>query len=69
MMTLIGRLCALCAVSALMEMTLGESEMRGGIRMIGGLLMLHLTLCGAQNVLQSVMSAQNLTDMLQSLIG
>ena len=69
MMTLIGRLCALCAVSALLEMALGESEMRGGIRMIGGLLMLHLTLYGAQDVLESVVSAQNFMDMLQSLIG
>lgn len=69
MMTLIGRLCALCAVSALLEMALGESEMRGSIRMIGGLLMLHLTLCGARQVLESVAAAQNFSDMLQSLIG
>lgn len=69
MMTLIGRLCALCAVSALLEMALGENEMRGSIRMIGGLLMLHLTLHGAREILDGVISAQSFADMLQSLIG
>ena len=48
LMTLIARLCALCAVCALMQMALGETDGQGGLRMLGGLLMLHLVLSGAQ---------------------
>lgn len=44
MMTLITRLCALCAMSALMQMAIAEQKAKGSIRMICGLLMLRLTL-------------------------
>ena len=45
-----ARLCALCAVCALMQMALGDSGQQAGLRMIGGLLMLHLVISGAQEL-------------------
>jgi len=45
-MTLVARLCALCAVCALMQLALGDTRGAGGLRMIGGLLMLHLVISG-----------------------
>ena len=43
MMTLIARLCALCSMSALMQMIVPEGRNRGGLRLVCGLLMLQLT--------------------------
>ena len=48
MMTLMARLCTLCALTAMIQMALGENDAKGSMRMIGGLLMLHLTLDGAR---------------------
>ena len=48
MMTLMARLCTLCALTAMIQMALGENDAKGSMRMIGGLLMLHLTLEGAR---------------------
>lgn len=50
MMTLIARLCALCAVCALMQMAMGEADGQGSLRMLGGLLMLHLVISGAREL-------------------
>ena len=44
MMTLMARLCTLCALTAMIQMALGENDAKGSMRMIGGLLMLHLSL-------------------------
>ena len=46
MITLIAQLCALCAMSALVQMTASEPSARGSLRMICGLLMQMLTLSG-----------------------
>lgn len=46
MMTLIAQLCALCAMSALLQMTAPDQTARGSLRMICGLLMQLLTLSG-----------------------
>ena len=43
-MTLVARLCALCAVCALGQLVLGDTRGADGLRMIGGLLMLHLVI-------------------------
>ena len=51
MMSLMARLCALCALSAVIQMALGESDAKGSLRMIGGLLMLYLTLSGARDLI------------------
>ena len=48
MMTLMARLCTLCALTAMIQMALGENDAKGSMRMIGRLLMLHLTLDGAR---------------------
>ena len=57
-MTLIARLCALCAVCALMQTAIGETDGQGGLRMLGGLLMLHLVLTGAHE-LAAQLAGQN----------
>ena len=44
MMTLCARLCALCAMCALMQLAVGDARGADGLRMIGGLLMLHLVI-------------------------
>ena len=49
-MTLIARLCGLCAVSTLIQMVLDETNSRTSLRMISGLLMLHLTLSSASDL-------------------
>ena len=46
MITLIAQLCALCAMSALVQMTAAEPSARGSLRMICWLLMQMLTLSG-----------------------
>ena len=68
MMTLIARLCGLCAVSALIQMALGESDAKGSMRMIGGLLMLHLTLSGAYELLISLEQAASVEAILDCLM-
>lgn len=67
-MTLIARLCALCAISALMELLLGDNDARGLLRMVCGLLMLHLTFAGAQQLMDQLSRAGSLQSMLESLI-
>ncbi|MBR5302624.1 MAG: hypothetical protein IKU38_07295 [Clostridia bacterium] len=44
MMSLIARLCALCAMCALMQLAMGDTRGASGLRLIGGLLMLHLVI-------------------------
>lgn len=68
MMTLIARLCALCAMSALMQMVVPEGKSRGGLRLICGLLMLHLTLTGARELLSGALSSGDLTRIFESLL-
>ena len=68
MMTLMARLCALCALTAMIQMAIGESEAKGSLRMIGGLLMLHLTLSGAYELLISLEQAASVEAMLDCLM-
>ncbi len=49
-MTLIGKLCALCAMSALMQLVLSSKQARGSLRVICGMLMLELTLSGVREI-------------------
>ena len=60
MMTLIARLCALCAVCALMQMAMGETDGQGGLRMLGGLLMLHLVISGAEELCRQALEEREL---------
>ena len=68
-MTLMARLCALCAVCALAQMMLGDTKGSEGMRMIGGLLMVHLVISGAQELYISLLHAEGLKDMVAILIG
>ena len=68
MMTLMARLCTLCAVCARMQMALGDSVQRAGLRMVGGLLMLHLVISGARTLGSEVLQAQNLQAVFEALI-
>lgn len=68
MMTLAARLCALCAVSVLMQMMVGESMAGDGLRLIGGLLMLHLVLDGGAELAQSLSAQQNLAGIFDTLM-
>ncbi len=69
MMTLMARLCTLCAVCALMQMALGDSKQQAGMSMIGGLLMLHLVISGAQELGAQMMAADSLMAVYETLIG
>lgn len=68
MMTLMARLCALCALTAMIQMALGENDAKGSLRMIGGLLMLHLTLCGALELLTALKQAASVEAILDCLM-
>lgn len=69
MMTLMARLCTLCAVCALMQMALDDSAQQAGLRMVGGLLMLHLVISGAQELVAQLMAADSLMAVYEMLIG
>ncbi len=67
-MTLIARLCALCAVCALMQTAIGETDGQGGLRMLGGLLMLHLVLSGAHELAQELTTHRDLMQIFEILV-
>ena len=68
MMTLMAQLCAMCAVSALIQMALPERRLSGGIRVLSGLLMLHLTLSGLKRLCAGLRGQQSLMEMIGSLM-
>ncbi len=68
MMTLVARLCGLCAISALIQMALDEADACASLRMISGLLMLHVTLSGAGEILSGLASADSLQTALACLM-
>ena len=67
MVTIIARLCALCAMCALMQ-TAAPREARESLRMIGGLLMLHLVISGARTLCEQVFSAGDLMHIFNVLM-
>lgn len=68
MMSLMARLCALCALTAIIQMALGESDAKGSLRMIGGLLMLHLTLDGLYNLWTALAQATSVEAILDCMM-
>ena len=68
LMTLIARLCALCAVCALMQMAIGETDEQGSLRMLGGLLMLHLVLSGARELAAQLAAERDLMRIFGILV-
>lgn len=67
-MTMVAQLCALCAMSALMQMAVQEGRFRGGLRLICGLLMLHLTFSRAGTLLSSLTSGEDLMRIFETLL-
>ena len=68
MMTLMARLCALCAVCSLMQVALPREEGRASLRMIGGLLMLHLVIGGARELCLQAMEERELMGIFALLM-
>ena len=67
-MTLMARLCALCAVCSLLQAALPREEGRASLRMIGGLLMLHLVLSGAQELAAQLAAEKDLMHIFTILV-
>ena len=68
MMTLMARLCTLSALTAMIQMALGENYAKGSMRMIGGQLMLHLTLEGARDLWEALSQAASMEAILACMM-
>ena len=68
MMTLVSRLCALCAVCALGQLALSDMRGADGLRMIGGLAMLHLVLSGGYELSMGLAGETSLLRIFEILI-
>ena len=68
MMTLVARLCALCAIGALMQLGLGDVRGADGLRMIGGLLMLHLVISGGYALSGELAAQRDLNGIFEILM-
>ena len=76
MMTLMARLCTLCALTAMIQMALGENDAKGSMRMIGGLLMTTLvyqylallTLEGARDLWEALSQAASMEAILACMM-
>lgn len=67
-MTLVSRLCALCAMCALIQLALGDMRGADGIRMIGGLLMLHLVISGSYSLCTALSVQRDLSGIFEILM-
>lgn len=67
-MTLVARLCALCAVCALMQLALGDARGAGSLRLIGGLLMLHLVISGGYELTAELAAQRDLGRIFELLM-
>lgn len=62
------KLCALCSMSALTQMMMEKENARGVMKMICGMLMLHMTCESAQSIIGQMESGGGLTQMLEYLM-
>ncbi|MBP3427332.1 MAG: hypothetical protein J6M47_03610 [Clostridia bacterium] len=69
MVTMISRLCGLCAMSAMLEMLLFREERGSMVRMVCGLLMLHMTLSDGREMVMQMIRAEGLDEIFRILIG
>jgi len=67
-MTLVARLCALCAICALMQLALGDARGASSLRMIGGLLMLHLVISGGYDLSVRIAAQRDLGRIFEILM-
>jgi len=68
MMSWIIRLCALCSMSALMQMMVPKEQAKGALTTICGLLMLHMTCESAHQMIREIASGGDVIQMLSWLI-
>lgn len=68
MVSLIGRLCALCAMSVLLQMLLVQEKGREGVRLVCGLLMLRLVFEGGNELLHQLAAGKDLMEMMACLM-
>ena len=68
MIGIITRLCALCAMSALIQMAMPDGAAKGGLRVICGLLMQLLTLSGLRQLGGELAAQQDLMGVLMCLM-
>ena len=52
----------------MIQMALGENDAKGSMRMIGGLLMLHLTLDGARDLWEALSQAASVEAILACMM-
>jgi len=62
------RLCALCSMSALLQMIASTQSARDALRMICGLLMLRMTMQSAQMLLNGFQIGGSLNELFELLI-
>ena len=68
-MTWMAKLCVLCAMSALAEFALPSQSGRESLRMICGLLMLHLTAQSAKEIAAAASGGGGLAHLLEIMMG
>lgn len=68
MMTLIIRLCGLCAVSSVIEMMMSETILKNSMRLICGMLMLKMTIHEIRSIGYAIMQQTELAGVLECLM-
>lgn len=68
MMTLITRLCVLCAMSALLQMAMPMQQAKGSLRVICGMLMLRLAVSQMQEIGMEIARQRDLMGLFECLM-
>lgn len=68
MVTLIIRLCAICAASTLLEMAAIGSKMKDSLRVICGMIMLAVTIAQIKSIADSLTQQMDLLSFFECLI-
>ena len=68
MISWIIRLCVLCSMSALAQMVVDQESAHDALKMICGLLMLHMTLKSADTLLSELALSTSLTEVFTLLL-
>ena len=68
MVTLIIRLCAVCAAGSLLEMAAIGSKFADSLRLICGLIMLSVTISGIRDIVQKISQQSELAAIFDCLI-
>jgi len=67
-MTLIIRLCAICAICSLLELASSGSELKGGLRLICGMIMLSITVSRVQSIAVEIGRQRDLLGIFECLM-